>query len=351
MKKLFLVSLTILIASTLILIGCAAPAPAPAPGTTPAPTTAQPHAKVEVIALVSQPGGTTYIIGNAMGEIMKKYHPWIRFVAQETKGSGDAATWINQMSPEEKTRAWLMAADVAWYDLINGNPPFPKMPDMKIICSMSTSAGTFVANKKEIKTVEDFAGRKLGVGNRGTGPFKQVEVILKARGVYEKADLKTIGFDPSAQAMVDGLVDAGFFVVGSSAGNWIQSSAWSTVRAPGRESYIMSLPNDSQKWAEIGGIKMAWIQVPANVVGNPEPFGAQNVRNAMVVALDAFDKEVAYEIVKTISEHSAELVNFSPTLKNMTPQFIAQMPINTEAQVHPGALKYFKEKGIKVGLD
>ena len=65
----------------------------------------------------------------------------------------------------------------------------------------------------------------------------------------------------------------------------------------------------------------------------------------MLVCLDSFDAHLAYQIVKTVLEHKPELVAVHKTAEHISLQGAV---VGSSIPFHPGAIKYYGEKGIKV---
>jgi TRAP-type uncharacterized transport system substrate-binding protein len=62
------------------------------------------------------------------------------------------------------------------------------------------------------------------------------------------------------------------------------------------------------------------------------------------------EEKVAYEIVKLAHENREKFGMFHAVAKAMDPEVMAWLPVASEKDVHPGALKYYKEQGIKVSV-
>ena len=59
-----------------------------------------------------------------------------------------------------------------------------------------------------------------------------------------------------------------------------------------------------------------------------------------------FSPEVAYELAKILYEHSGELRNVTAVAKATSPEIVPDIPLPDD-MIHPGALKYYKEKGLR----
>jgi hypothetical protein len=65
----------------------------------------------------------------------------------------------------------------------------------------------------------------------------------------------------------------------------------------------------------------------------------------MLVCLDSFDAHLAYQIVKTVLEHKPDLVAVHKAAEHISLQGAV---VGSSIPFHPGATKYYAEKGIKV---
>ncbi|MDP2718537.1 MAG: TAXI family TRAP transporter solute-binding subunit, partial [Dehalococcoidia bacterium] len=64
----------------------------------------------------------------------------------------------------------------------------------------------------------------------------------------------------------------------------------------------------------------------------------------------SMDAEIVYELVKTIQQHAGEFGSYTADGKGLNQKNIGGIAID-EKDFHPGAVKLFKEKGVKIGLD
>ena len=186
-----------------------------------------------------------------------------------------------------------------------------------------------VTMNPDIKTVEDLRGKSVSIGAQGSGVyFNAVDVL----GCYDMTieDISPVyqSFGDSADSLKDGKIDAAFIV----------AAAPTTAI-----TYLVSLDDEHIDKLLAASPYYSKYTVTADTYGMPED--AQTVAvAAMVIARNDVSEDAIYTFVSTIFENADQLQHGKAAELNL--EFASSI---TSVPYHPGAARYFAEKGIDVG--
>jgi len=229
------------------------------------------------------------------------------------------------------------------YHAYQGSPPFEDQPpfeNLRTLFALHDEPFTVLARTDSgIDTLEDLPGKRVNIGNPGSGQRATMEVLMEALGwgLGDFVGLNELPAGEQAQALCDDEVDAIVFTVGHPNASILESSTLCEVRlipveGPAVDSLVASHPYYFE--AEIpGGLYR----------GNPDPVPSFGVIG-MFSTTTALPEEEAYEVVKAVFEEFDGLRYAHPALGRLTPQTM----VSTEFAVplHPGAEKYYREKRL-----
>ena len=195
----------------------------------------------------------------------------------------------------------------------------------------------------DIKTVADLEGKKVSVGAAGSGVYFNAVDILSAYGLgdlNDKGEFTQIianyqSFGDSADSLTDGTIDAAFIVAGAPT-NAISSLATT------KDVYLVSLDDAHIDTLLSSSPYYSKTTIPADTYpGTPE---ATTVAvGAVVIARDDVAEDDIYNFVSDIYENAANLSHGKAAELDL--DFAASV---TAVPYHPGAAKYFAEKGLTV---
>jgi TRAP transporter TAXI family solute receptor len=212
-------------------------------------------------------------------------------------------------------------------------------PKLRALFSLHAEAFTLVArDDAKIKVFTDLAGKRVNVGDPGSGNRSTMELLMKEYGWTDSvfslaADLKPAEM---AGALCDDKIDAYVYVVGHPNGSIKEAS---TTCA----SHLVPVTG-----AEVDAFQKKYPFYPAAVIpggmytGTPEAVNTFGPRATLVTSAD-LPEDVAYQVVKAVFSNLEEFKKLHPTLENLTPK---EMILGNSAPFHPGALRYFKEAGL-----
>lgn len=213
-----------------------------------------------------------------------------------------------------------------------------KYQNVRTIFPMYSSYFQMYALKKSgIKTIGDLNGKRVGLGPVGGTAAVYWPKILEAAGVKPGKIVNGASADLDAQLKA-GMLDANAQAVGLP---WVLITALESTH----DINILNIPK-----ADTGKIIAKYPHFSRGVI--PKGYYKSNkdynvetiaVWNFMVVHKDA-PNDLVYEIVKKTFENREILVAAHPSAKETKPEYIVNSPI----PIHPGAVKYYRDKGIVI---
>lgn len=342
-KLLALILVGVLLVS--LLAGCTTPAKVPEPE--PPKDVVQepakepdkePAKKVFISIATGGTGGTYYPLGGAMAKI---YNTNIEGVTANAQSTGASVENIGLVSKGETEIAFVQN-DVTFY-AFTGTETFKdkeKITNVRGMAMLYPEVVQIIATAESgIKSVADLKGKKLAVGAAGSGTEVNARQVLAEYGLtYDdlgKADY--LSFNEAADQLKNKQIDAAF-VTGA-----IPTSAVTEVT---QTADINVIPVDSDKIASLIAKYPFYTEVviPANSYkGQTEDVSAAAVM-AMLVVPEDLDDELAYNLTKQLFEQRQVIIDTHARGNDIKLETaLAGMPID----VHPGAMKYYDEMGIK----
>lgn len=186
-----------------------------------------------------------------------------------------------------------------------------------------------------IKTVADLKGKKVSVGDSGSGVEFNAQQILGAYGVtFDDIDKQNLSFQASADALKDGKIDA-FFCTAGAPTVAITDLATTTgiVLVEIDAEHLAALQKDYGFYAEY--------KVPAGTYkGIDSEVSTVAVKATFIVSND-LDEETVYQLTKAIYENAGEYAHEKAA--EMTLEYAVS---SISVPFHPGAERYFKEVGV-----
>jgi TRAP transporter TAXI family solute receptor len=305
-------------------------------------------------------GGTPYTVLFAIMDTMNKTHPRYRGSIKETEGSWDNALHAG----ENKVRRPFVVthndyntflASMSGADRrMKGRKLIPK-GDRLVFGTSMHSGQLLVTFDSKIKTGKDLKGKRLAGWTAGSGAWPTLEMLFKMWGTSFD-DLKSYdGMSTKAKvnALKDGLVDVIHlsepFVPGKPNA---MSANLAELLADPRPLYYIPLskrlydPVAAEYKAE-GRSPFLWKKLPAGHWNKDWPAGGMNVVVAVLYVYKEASEELQYELAKLLIEKNDQIVGHGAQASLLIPSILlGGLPIESEDQMAPGALKYYKESGV-----
>jgi TRAP transporter TAXI family solute receptor len=225
----------------------------------------------------------------------------------------------------------------------NGSDAFAEQgpnKELRSVFSLHPEPFTVVARADSgIKNFNDLKGKRVNIGNPGSGQRGTIEVIMKAKGWTNKdfalaAELKA---SEQASALCDNKIDAMVYVVGHPSGAIKEATTTCDSRlVEVNDPTIDKLIGDNSYYRKAiipGGMYQ----------GNPDDVVTFGVAATIVSSAQVPD-DVVYQVVKAVFENFNTFRRLHPAFEHLTKEEMVQDAMT--APLHPGAVRYYKEAGL-----
>jgi TRAP transporter TAXI family solute receptor len=299
---------------------------------------AQSQEKINLAIGTGGTGGVYYPLGGGMANILSKHLPNVRATAEVTGASVDNMRLIGAGRQD----FGFTMADTA-LDATKGVDRFRGQP---------VNARTLMVlypNRMHVVTVEstgirkfaDLKGKRVSVGSPGSGTEVTALRVLEAYNMISEVKRERLSVAESVNALKDRKIDAFFWVGG------LPTAAVTDLAATPGTKIVMIDHSDA-----LAEMNRRYDNLYAKDVIPKGTYSGQD-RDNQVIAVwnilatnEKMSEKMAYDIVKTLLDNKPELVAVHKEaanidLKRQTQQY-SPIPF------HPGAIKYFAEKGVKV---
>lgn len=282
--------------------------------------------------------GVYYAVGGAVCRLMNKDRKKTG-IRCSTESTGGSVFNVNAIRSGDLDFG-LSQSDVQ-YQAYNGTGNFKDkaFKELRAVFSVHPEPFTVVARPDAgVKTFEDFKGKRFNVGNPGSGTRSSMEELLKKMGWTLKdfslaAELKA---DEQGSALCDNKIDGFFYAVGHPS-----AAIQDPTTACGAKLIPLTGPAVDALVKEHPYYSVATI--PGGMyANNPNPTKTFGVRSTVVTSASTPD-DVVYELVKTVFENFDEFKKLHPAFANLDQKEMIKAGLS--APLHPGAVKYYKEKG------
>ena len=316
-------------------------------------TTAAASAEVTKLKIVSAPFGRhLYTMGAACEDLAKKYVPDLDISVEEGFGMVYNMKKMDSLSKEERASTITLASDVSLWQAASGLPPYPrkmKVDDFRVLCSIMGSVSFFMSLDPSIKSVGDFAGKTVAIGNKSQdlyGEFLWNQINL-GYGLGDKVRVQWVGNAAAVSNLKDGLADvcpAG--VVNNPVTNALigEPSTMEIETSFDNVSWIGSSKEALMKTAAANNSPIKIYTIPAgSFKGQTEDVYTHGSLQHWAASTE-MPEEVAYKFVKMIIDHVDKFKDYHAAGGLITREVLVFGV--TPENVHPGAYRAFKEAGL-----
>jgi TRAP transporter TAXI family solute receptor len=282
--------------------------------------------------------GVYYAVGGAVCRLMNKDRAktGIRCSVESTGGSVFNANAIKSGELE-----FGMAQSDIQYNAVKGEAQFKGKADadLRAVFSVHPEPFTVLARKEaNITKFEDFKGKRFNIGNPGSGTLASMEELLKTMG-WSKSDFSLaaeLKADEQGTALCDNKIDGFFYGVGHPS-----AAIQDPTTACGAKLVSLTGPAIDKLVKEHSYYAVATI--PGGMyANNPNPTTTYGVLATMVTSSKVSDDTV-YALVKAVFDNFDEFKKLHPAFANLDAKKMIKDGLS--APLHPGAVKYYKEKG------
>jgi TRAP transporter TAXI family solute receptor len=284
-------------------------------------------------------GGVYYPLGGGLANILSKNLPNTQATAEVTGGSVDN---LKLLGAKQSEIGFTMVD--AGFDAMKGQDKFKDKIEIRTLAVL-------YPNRMHVVTIEgtginkmsDLKGKRVSTGSPGSATEVMAFRVIEAAGLDKDKDMtrERLGAAESVNAIKDKKIDAFFWVGG------IPTAAVTDLAAtPGVKIKMI----DHADVVDAMNKKYGPLYSKATIAqtaypGMDKPAQIADVWNVLVVRAD-MDEKLAYAVVKTMFDKQADLIAVHKEAESL--KLATQSNDNTPIPFHPGAIKFYAEKGVTV---
>lgn len=285
----------------------------------------------DLVVLTGGEQGTYYPLGGALAEIITDE---VKAMTATAVTSGASVVNINDVQDGNGELA-LVQNDIAYY-AVNGLHMFEEKVDgIKGIATLYPEVIQIVTSADSgIKTVDDLKGKRVAVGDQGSGAEANAKQILQIHGItYDDIQAEYMAFGDAANGIQDGNIDAAFITAGTPTG------AIEALKAAKEIALVTISEENIEKLTEEYPYYTRF-EIGSDVYNTADGAVTVAVQAMLIVSDDMSDDEV-YDITKAMFEHRDVFENTHQRGKDITLQTALD---GMSIDLHPGAKKYYDEQ-------
>lgn len=343
MKKKFMATVALVMASALALTACTtstAPATEAATeaqgGDTEAAETAAPAASGEKQNLKLATGGTTgtyYAYGGVIANILNSKLPNVQLNVQST-GASKANIFLID---DKEADVAIVQNDVMDY-ASKGTDLFEEDGAVE---SFSTAAALYaevcqIVSAGDIKSIADLKGKRVSVGDAGSGVEFNARQILEAYDItFDDIEVNNLSFGDSADALKDGKIDAFFCTAGAPTTAITELATTNTIN-------LLGIDDEHAGTLQSKYAFYTQYTIPGGTYKGVDDDVVTVAVKATLIVSDDLSEDTVYELVKGIFDNKEDITSGHAKGAELDPAYAVD---GISVKFHPGAEKYFKEVG------
>lgn len=312
-KRTFAIALTILMIFTLTLSGCSG--------------------KTTLKMATGGTTGTYYAFSGAVSQVLSSKIENLAFDIQST-GASKANIYLVS---DKEADIGIVQNDVMYY-AYNGIDLF----DGEAIKGFSAMAGCYaevvqIVSKKSINSIEDLKGKRVSVGDVGSGCEFNARQILEVYGMtFDDIEVHNLSFNDSATALKDDKIDAFFCVAGAPTTAIVELATSNDIR-------LLEVDDEhADKLIESYPFYTKY-KVPGGSYKGVDSDAQTVAVVATYIVSDELDEDLVYKMTKALFENADEIAKAHPKGAELDPEYSVS---GISIPIHPGAQKYYKEIGV-----
>jgi uncharacterized protein len=285
-------------------------------------------------------GGVYYPMGGGMAAVLSKYVDGMQATAEVTGGSVANLQLIGTGKPYIA----LSMTDAA-LDALKGEDKFKgkPVPVRTLMILYPNRMHVVSIEGTGINSMQDLKGKRVSTGSGGSATEVMAFRVIEAAGLDKDRDMRRerLGVAESVAALKDRKIDAFFWV-----GGLPTAAVTDLANSPGVKIKMVDhadlVPAMNKKYGNLY-VKDA---ISKDVYKGMDKDNQQATVMNILVSHEKMDDKTAYNIVKAIFDHREELIRVHKEAENF--KLENQKKEASPLPWHPGAVKYFAEKGVKL---
>jgi TRAP transporter TAXI family solute receptor len=285
-------------------------------------------------------GGVYYPLGGGMANLLSKHVPGMQATAEVTGGSVANLQLIGTGKPYIA----LSMTDAA-QDALKGEDKFKgkPVPVRTLMVLYPNRMHVVTIEGTGINSMKDLKGKRVSTGSPGSATEVMAFRVIEAAGLDRDKDMRRerLGVAESVNAIKDKKIDAFFWV-----GGLPTAAVTDLAASPGVKIKLLDHADLTAAMNKKYGTLYVEDAIPQKTYPGMTADNKQVTVMNILVSHSNLSDDAAYNIVKTIFDRRTDLIAVHKEAENfkLENQKTAASPLPW----HPGALKYFKERGVKM---
>ncbi|KLI61194.1 TAXI family TRAP transporter solute-binding subunit [Brachyspira hyodysenteriae] len=281
--------------------------------------------------------GTYYSFGGSIASIWNANIEGMNVTAQSTGASAENLRLLNR---HEADLAFVQN-DVMDY-AYNGTDIFDGevLSNFSAILTLYPEIVQIAATKASgITTIADMKGKRVSVGDAGSGTEFNAKQILEAYGLtFNDINKSNLSFKESSDGLQNGTLDACFIVAGIPNAALQELSLSSDIVLVSLDKVqVDDILNKYKYYTEV--------TIPANTYNNVTTDTTAIAVKATIAVNNNIPEDVVYNLIKTLFDKKTDLATAHAKGEELN---IDDAYKGISVLFHPGALKYYKELGYNI---
>jgi TRAP transporter TAXI family solute receptor len=276
-------------------------------------------------------GGVYQVYGGGLADVISDELDGYQATAETTSASVDNIKLIAQ----KDTDVAFTLADTA-IDAVEGRESFDEPQPVRALAQIYTNytqIGTTA--DKDISSVEDLRGKRVSVGDPGSGTEVIALRVLEAAGLDPDKDIdrSQLGVDESVNAVRDGSIDAFFWSGGLPTGAVTDLATTDDLVLVPNAEYVPKLQDeygDAYQEATIPADSYKGLDEDVPVIGVPN----------LLVVHEEMEDDLAHDLTALLFAQKKRLTQVHPEAENLDRQ--EAQDVVPPVELHPGAQSYFE---------
>ena len=279
-------------------------------------------------------GGTAIYYANAIAALAKK--AGMRFLVNSSGGAVEQIRLVNS-GKSSFSLAYAGQLFAAERGKLKGDPR--KYTDVRAMAYFyGAPAQLIVKADSDIKSAKDLAGKRVGVGNAGSGAAANAELFFTELGIWDKIDRNFIGYRQAADAFKNGQLDAFWVFVSYPNASVIEAAMQNKIR-------MIDLYADAQSCGLLEKYPyFSKVVIPAGTYQGVDTGTPSFQDKTIWIVHKDVPVDIVYKTLKATFSKAGltHMVNAHKSAKAMSLEASGKGIVSP---MHPGAVKFWKEVG------
>ena len=311
-------------------------------------TAANPETKILIAG--GRVGGSFYIFSQALGNFINKNSSWLQADVVATPG-----LTANFAMVRDNPQKYIAVGNFGSFLQYRKKGPISDKMGLymgaRFISNATSQSVLWVTYKKDIQGRKDFIGKKVNTHRHGAAIADDMAAILQGWGVYDQLKITRTPWGEGVDLLMDGMVDIIALPVDHVYPDKFKKGA-RVAKLEGKSPVYYIGMEDADMLKELREKMHATVpvKVPAKALDpKTQPKDLWAFGDPVFFFADQNMKpDVVYEVTRIICESAGKWGSWHPQGNHMTMDFIPATPFSDKNLVHPAAMKYYEEQGIKV---